>query len=318
MDGFDNNARYGKGDYCVIEADESDGSFTYLDPYIAIITNIEPDHLDHYEGGIEEIRAAFADFISEIPEEGWVIACGDGEGVEDVVRSATKAGIVMYGLSENNDVVVVPADDGSFEARFSDGGSITAKLQVNPGVHNMLNATAVIIALNKIGYSLEDAARAVEDFSGVRRRFDLVGKEAGITVIDDYGHHPTEIAATLQAARSMGFKKVHVLFQPHRYSRTASLADEFGSAFDNADDVIVMDVYSAGETPIPGITGKTVVDAVLKHDPQKQAVWIQGFAEVAQFVADRLEDGDLLITMGAGDVTSVGPRVITVLRERMQ
>lgn len=312
VDEFGSNARYGAGEYCVIEADESDGSFTYYDPYIAIITNIEEDHLDHYSG-IEDIRAAFGDFISEVPEDGCVIACCDCDGVEQTVRSSTKAHVITYGFSEGADVVVRPQGDGSFETTLPGGKVVHGKMPNNPGVHNMLNASAVITALVQLGYDPDLAAQTVSQFGGVRRRFDLVGEAKGVTVVDDYGHHPNEIAATLKAAKAMGYKRIHVLFQPHRYTRTQALAEKFGPAFDDADKVTVMDVYSAGETPIPGVTGKTVVDSVLAHDPGKDISWVQGRSEVVPYLIDTLEPGDLLMTMGAGDVTSIGPEIIASL-----
>jgi len=311
IDGFDSNARYGGGEYCAVEADESDGSFTYLDPYMAIVTNIEADHLDHY-GDLASIQRAFAEFVSNVPAEGCVVACGDNEGLVELMAASTSARVVSYGMGEGCDVRTVPADDGSFEIVVG-GEDIAMRLQANPGLHNMLNATAVVALLMQLGYGLEESARAVESFSGVRRRFDLVGKVGGVTVIDDYGHHPTEIKATLAAARNLGCKRIHVLFQPHRYSRTASLADEFATAFDGVDKVTVMDVYSAGETPIPGVTGKTVVDSVLGHDPSMDISWVQGRAEVVSYLVDWLQDGDLLITMGAGDVTAIGPMVLEAL-----
>lgn len=314
IDGFDANARYGGGEFCAVEADESDGSFTYLDPYMAIVTNIEADHLDHY-GDLESIQRAFAEFISSIPAEGCVVACGDNEGLVDLMAASTTARVISYGMGGDCDVRTIPADDGSFAIEASDGGRATMRLQANPGLHNMLNATAVVAMLMQLGYGIAESARAVESFSGVRRRFDLVGKACGVTVIDDYGHHPTEIKATLAAARNQGYKRIHVLFQPHRYSRTESLADEFATAFDGVNRVTVMDVYSAGETPIPGITGKTVVDSVLAHDPTMDIAWVQGRTEVVSYLADCLADGDLLITMGAGDVTAIGPMVLEALED---
>lgn len=317
IDGFDTNARFGQGDYCAIEADESDGSFTFLDPFVAIVTNIEADHLDHY-ANIGEIEEAFAEFVGHVPEDGCVIACGDDERLAEVVRSSAKAPVVLYGLDEGNDVRVVPGEGGAFTVLLPDGSAPELRLAANPGVHNMLNAAAVVTALTRIGFSADDCARAVASFTGVRRRFDHVGECGGIVIVDDYGHHPTEIAATLTAARSMDYKRIHVLFQPHRYSRTQALAAEFGTAFADADRVVVMDVYSAGETPIPGITGKTVADAVLAVEPGKDIVWAEGREGVPELVAEGLEPGDLLITMGAGDVTAMGPLVLAVLREKGQ
>ncbi len=315
LDGFDTNARYGKGDYCVMEADESDGSFTYLDPYIAVITNVEEDHMDHY-ANLDEIKQAFSDFIKDIPEDGAAIVCGETDFLPQLARNATKANVIVYGMGVNADVKVAPGEGTTFAITMQDGEKATVTLAANPGVHNMLNAAAVITSLMYVGYSLEESVRAVEGFSGVRRRFDLVGKVDGVTIVDDYGHHPTEIAATIAAARRMGYKRIHVLFQPHRYSRTESLAAEFGPAFDQADRVTVMNIYSAGETPIPGITGKTVVDAVLAHDPGKDISWVENKADIVEYLADWLQDGDLLITMGAGDVTAMGPQVLDALVQK--
>ncbi|MGI6217917.1 MAG: UDP-N-acetylmuramate--L-alanine ligase [Coriobacteriales bacterium] len=315
LDEFDNNARFGNGDYCVVEADESDGSFTFLDPYVAVITNIEEDHLDHYSG-IEEIREAFAEFIKYIPEAGAAVVCANCEGLPELARNATKAKVIVYGTGDDCDVKVVPKDGGTFSIVLADGRSADTRMPYNPGIHNMLNAAGAVAALMHIGYSFEDSVEAVQSFGGVRRRFDLVGKAGGVTIIDDYGHHPTEISATLDAASKLGYKRIHVLFQPHRYSRTASLAEEFGPAFDAVDRVTVMDVYSAGETPIPGVTGKTIVDSVLEHDPEKDISWMQNRSEIVDYLANWLEPGDLLITMGAGDVTAMGPQVLSALEGR--
>lgn len=310
IDDFDSNARFGSGEYCAIEADESDGSFTYLNPYIAIVTNIEADHLDHYLGGIGEIYTAFADFVSSIPPDGLLVACGDSDEAAKLLRSSCKAPLVLYGLSEKCDVCLKAHEDGSFTITMPDGRTATGKLSHSPGIHNMLNAASVLVVLDHIGFPLDKAMQAISSFKGVRRRFDLVGKVAGVTIVDDYGHHPTEIAATLAAASNMGFSRIHVLFQPHRYSRTKALAKEFAKAFDLADIVTVMDVYSAGETPIPGVTGKTIVDSVLAHDSKKKISWISRRDDIIDSLAKSLNPGDLLITMGAGDVTAIGPLVL--------
>lgn len=311
IDGHDTNARYGSGDACVIEADESDGSFIYVTPYIAIVTNIEEDHLDHY-GNLDAIKSAFADFLGAIPADGLAIVCADCEGLVELAKGAAKCDVVSYGFGSDADIKVTANDDGSCIAGFK-SGQAKIKLGSNPGTHNMLNATAAVIALEKMGYTSEKAAEAVSAFSGVRRRFDLVGKCNGITVIDDYGHHPTEIRATLKAASSMGFNRTIVLFQPHRYSRTQALADQFATAFDDADYVAVMDVYSAGEAPIPGITGKTIVDAVKSHDPAKSIDWFEGRADVVDRIVAILQPGDLIFTMGAGDITAIGPQILEAL-----
>ncbi len=315
IESFNSNARYGVGEWCAIEADESDGSFIYLNPYIAIVTNIEADHLDHY-ADINEINDSFVDFLRRLDDEGAAIVYGDQEGLSDLVKSATEAKIITYGLDESNDYVVKPSEDGSFVLTTPNEQKLELKISSNPGVHNMLNGSAVVIALVEAGFDVVQAAKAVQSFKGVRRRFDLIGQADGITVIDDYGHHPTEIAATLSAASTMGYSRICVLFQPHRYSRTQALVSEFATAFDKADKVMVMDVYSAGEAPIPGVTGKTVVDSVLKHDPDKDICWIEGRHGIPQKVASEIQPGDLFITMGAGDVTAIAPLVLEELSNR--
>ena len=201
-----------------------------------------------------------------------------------------------------------------------DGQIVESSIPQNPGKHNVLNAAGVIGLLAELGVPAADAARAVSDFKGVRRRFDLVGKADEVTVIDDYAHHPTEIAATISAAAELGYNNVHVLFQPHRYSRvglfTEVLHDEFGSAFDKADTVTFMDVYPAGEAPVPGVSGKTFLNVVLDHSGHPNAEYVARRVDVPEVMAAKAKPGDLGITMGAGDVTAMGPQIIDALRRR--
>lgn len=319
VDGYDTNAKSGTGDYYIIEADESDGSFVHLSPYVALVTNIEPDHLDHY-GTLDAIYDAFADFIGLIPEEGAAVVCAENPRLVQLARESGKRSFA-YGEdgTEGADIrFTVTGRSGighSFTVSFPDGTSVDAAITRNPGRHNVLNATGVLGVVWACGLDVQAAADALSTFSGVRRRFDLVGEAAGVTVVDDYAHHPTEIKATLAAASELGFKHVHVLFQPHRYSRTASLAQQFGSAFTAADAVTLMDVYPAGEAPIPGISGKTVVNSILEHEPTSQVGWMPHRPQVAPYLTHKLVEGDLLITMGAGDVTSMGPLMLEALKE---
>ncbi len=319
VDGYDTNAKCGEGEYYIVEADESDGSFVHLSPYVALITNIEPDHLDHY-GTLDAIYDAFRDFIALLPDEGAAVVCADNPRLAELARSTGKR-TVVYGEQGTPGAEVTFEIEGrsgigyAFAVRFPDGQSVRTSISRNPGRHNVLNATGVLAVVWACGLDIEKSAQALSTFSGVRRRFDLIGEAAGVTVVDDYAHHPTEIKATLAAASKLDFKHVHVLFQPHRYSRTESLADAFGAAFSAADDVTLMDVYPAGETPIPGVSGKTVVASILRHEPRAQVAWMPHRQEIVPFLMHKLVPGDLLITMGAGDVTSMAPQVLEALEK---
>lgn len=314
VDGYDTNARSGKGDYYIVEADESDGSFVHLSPYVALVTNIEPDHLDHY-GTLEAIYEAFSEFISLLPDEGAAVVCADNPRLAELARATGKR-VVVYGESGNDAADVRYSVKGrsglgyAFVVDFPDGKSVDVAITRNPGRHNVLNATGVLAIVWACGLDVQKAAEALSSFTGVRRRFDLIGEAGGVTVVDDYAHHPTEIKATIDAASKLGFKHVHVLFQPHRYSRTESLARTFGPAFEAADSIIVMDVYPAGETPIPGISGKTVLESILRFDSRQQVAWMPHRPEILPYLSNKLVEGDLLITMGAGDVTSMAPLVV--------
>ena len=204
-----------------------------------------------------------------------------------------------------------------YTAVMPDGTQVEGAIKQNPGRHNVLNATGVVTLLWALGFDAAKVAQALSGFAGVRRRFDLVGEVGGVTVVDDYAHHPTEIAATISAAAGLGYKHVHVLFQPHRYSRaplfTQVLHDEFGAAFDKADSVTFMDVYPAGEAPVPGVSGKTFLNVVLEHEGHPQADFVAHRVDVVPHLMDKLQPGDLVITMGAGDVTAMGPQIIDAL-----
>lgn len=312
------NARCGTGGYYVVEADESDGSFLYLSPFLSIITNMEADHLDHY-GSFEAIVETFGEFIDRTHPEGAVIACADDAGLVSLAGQRSRARVVTYGMSAEADVrchALERAGRGHrFSVRLPDGRDVEASISV-PGTHMVVNATAVLCAVWALGLDVENAATALAGFEGVRRRFDVVGEVAGVTVVDDYAHHPTEIAATLAGARQAGYERVLVVFQPHRYSRTASLGAEFGGSFNDADRVVLMDVYGAGETPIPGVSGKTVLDALLQCDPRALAAYFPHRGDIEGYVVDRVRPGDLVLTMGAGDVTTVGPELVRALTAR--
>lgn len=312
VEGYDTNGKNGKGEYFVAEADESDSSFLYLDPNIVVVTNVEADHLDHYSG-IEEIEATFAKFMSLVGEDGTVIVCGENPHLVDLAKS-TGRHVLSYGFNEVCDVVCVhPETEGiesEFSVRFADGSEYPVEIKSNPGRHNMLNATAVLTVAHELGLDVDAAAKALSSFEGVRRRFTHVGDIDGITVVDDYGHHPTEIKATLSAAASLGYKHVDVVFQPHRYSRLQALCRDFADAFEKADKLLLIDVFSAGEMPIPGVTSKMLADTVHEMHPGKEVVYCANRVELNRELDRMVESGDLLLTMGAGDVTTVGPEFI--------
>ena len=318
---YGTNAHSGTGRYYVVEADESDKSFCCLSPKAVIVTNIEADHLDHYRD-IDEIYENFARFIGSVPENGVAVVCGDDEALVRVARSTGRQ-VYTYGFAEGCDIRVTSYEPAGIASTFTlvlpDGYEVCGRVKQSPGRHNVSNAAGVIGLLWALGFDPAKAAAALADFAGVRRRFDLVGEAAGITIVDDYAHHPTEIAATIAAASKLGYAHVHVLFQPHRYSRAPLfcdvLKDEFGRAFDDADEVTFMDVYPAGEAPVPGVSGKTFLKVVLDHEGHPKASYVPRRIDVVPHLCRALEPGDLVITMGAGDVTAIGPELLDALRK---
>ncbi len=315
LDGFDTNAANGQGEHYVVEADESDGSFVYLDPFVSVITNIEADHLDHY-GSLEEIERTFAQFMARTVDGGVLVICGDDERLVQLAGQSGRE-YVTYGFSDECDVrcsagarVGLGCD---FSVSLPDGTAVDCTSGV-PGLHMVSNATAALAVSHVLGLDMNAAATALGSFTGVRRRFDLVGEVDGVTVVDDYAHHPTEVKATLDAARGLGFGRVWALFQPHRYSRTQAFAGDFGRSFDGADRVVLMDVYSAGEAPIPGVGGRTLLEATLGQRPRARAAYLPHRADVVPYLVDRVRDGDLVMTMGAGDVTTLGPELVAALK----
>lgn len=313
---YGTNAACGGGDHYVVEADESDGSFLYLDPFVSLVTNIEADHLDHY-GTLAAVEETFERFAERTDPRGAVVVCADdARAIEIVSRSGAR--VVTYGVSPDAEVRCEDMQREGGGHRFSvslpDGCSVATSIGV-PGAHNVLNATGALAVAHVLGVDVESAAAALSRFGGVKRRFDQVGEERGIKVVDDYAHHPTEVRATLAAARSATAGRVWVVFQPHRYSRTEALAADFGSAFGEADRIILMEVYSAGETPIPGVTGKTLVDEILLSDSRARVSYLPHRSEIPGFLTRSVRAGDLVLTMGAGDVTALGPEIVRALRE---
>ncbi len=302
------NARAGTSDIAVAEADESDGSFLLLKPHVSVITNLEMDHIDHW-GTMEALTEAFREFAFQTDEGGClVVPATDAELLAMV--SATGRRILSFG--EGGEVEAVGVDLTGLGARFtlrSAGSGAEVELRV-PGTHNVANALAAAAAALSLGVALEDVARGLSGYRGVERRFQVRGEVGGVTVVDDYAHHPTEIAATLAAARSGPWKRVVAIFQPHRFSRTQALAAEFGAAFEGADQVIFMDVYGAGEEAIPGVSGKLLVDAVCRASPGRRVAFFPHRADMLRFTRSVTRPGDLVLTMGAGDVTGVGEELL--------
>ena len=318
---YGSNAHSGTGPHYVVEADESDKSFRYLSPAAVLVTNIETDHLDHYRD-LDEIREKFAAFITSVAEGGPVVVCGEEEVLLSVAHS-TGRDFITYGFGETCDVQVIDYKphgiSSDFSVRLPDGEVVQSCVPQNPGRHNVLNAAGAIGLIDALGFSAADAAQALRSFGGVKRRFDLVGEAAGVTIVDDYAHHPTEIAATIEAASKLDFNHIHVLFQPHRYSRVKLfcevLREEFGSAFDCADTVTFMDVFSAGEVPVPGVSGKTFMKPVLDHEGHPPIHYVPRRIDVVDHMTKLVRPGDMVITMGAGDVTALGDQLVSALEE---
>lgn len=304
-------ARHGDGPVFVAEADESDGSFLLLSPDVAVVTNVEADHLDFYRGGMPEILEAFALFFST---SGEAIACGDDPGTRDAVALADRA-VTTYGLEGHNDVVLVPegSSPGTARGLVRIGGE-THQLSLKvPGTHNLLNATAALVAAGHAGVDPASAAEALRSFGGVRRRFEYKGTARGAEFYDDYAHHPTEIRATLEAVSARG--RVVAVFQPHRYSRTEALWRELGEALGGSDVAVFTDVYGAGEEPIPGVTGKLLVDALSEANPRKRLLYLPRRGDIVSFLTGEVAQGDVVLTLGAGDITTVSDEALDHMRE---
>jgi UDP-N-acetylmuramate--alanine ligase len=306
---LDSGARLGKGEYLVAEADESDGSFLKLSPALAVITNIDNDHLDYY-GTFDKIADAFVQYANHVPFYGCVIACADDPHVRAHLPRISRR-VVTYGLEVGARLqgTNIQSTDSTtaFEVLGFGQNLGTVTLQV-PGRHNVLNALAAVAVGLELGISFAKIAEGLAVYEGVGRRLELKGEQSGVTVIDDYGHHPTEIRATLAALRDRYPKRRLVaLFQPHRYSRTQSLWNDFAHAFEKADQVYVMDIYPAGEEAIPGVTSDLIIKAMQKVHPRAAAA-PKPFSPEA--LAKGLQSGDVFLTLGAGDVWKVGEQLL--------
>jgi UDP-N-acetylmuramate--alanine ligase len=335
VDAMGSNARLGKSQYLVAEADESDRSFLKLSPILSVVTNIDREHMDTYRN-MRDVKRTFLEFMDRVPFYGMIVACNDDSLLRRLLPEVQRR-TVTYGTKRGSDFLIKlldvagksqnphPASPENGETRMGhplnrfrvryrnqDLGEFTLHV---PGVHNVLNATAAIAVGIGLDVSPDAIRTALDQFRGVDRRFQLRGRAAGVSVIDDYGHHPTEIKATLAAARQCGFRKVHVIFQPHRYTRTRDLIEEFTTAFDAADSLFVLDIYAASEKPIEGVTGEILAQRI-QEKSGKSIQYASSPAEAVDAAAAVAQDGDMILTLGAGSVSQFGPMILEKLKER--
>ena len=310
---LDSNAKLGKSELMVVEADESDGSFLKLHPAITVVTNIDPEHMDHY-GTLEALKTAFVEFCNRVPFYGLNVLCLDHPNVQELLPRLEKR-VVTYGSSHMADYrlegVRLEGFSTHFQAFRRDEplGEFRVRMV---GAHNALNALAVIAVAEEMEIPLDTVRGALAEFGGVQRRFTVRGEVNGITVVDDYGHHPTEVLATLAGARRAFGRRLVVAFQPHRYTRTHDLKKEFTTSFNDADLLFVSSVYAAGEEPIPGATGEALAEAIRAHG-HRDVTYVDKRADLPAAIAPRLREGDIVLTLGAGDITQVGPDLLALL-----
>jgi UDP-N-acetylmuramate--alanine ligase len=310
------NAKLGQGEFLVAEADESDGSFLKLSPTIAVVTTIDEEHLDFYKD-INEIKDAFLAFINKVPFYGVAILCLDQQHIQALIPSVQKR-YQTYGMSTQADYQAKDVELRALGSRFKvlHHGTDLGWFELSvPGMHNVSNSIAAIAVARELDMDIETIRKALKEFSGVQRRFQIKGEVNGVTVVDDYGHHPTEIKATLAAAASGMDRRVVVVFQPHRYTRTQHLLEEFFTAFNQADKLIVLDIYAAGEKPIPGVSGQALYEGVKKHG-HKDVTFIPEREKVLDHLVGVLKKGDLMITLGAGDVWKIGEQMVERLKQK--
>jgi UDP-N-acetylmuramate--alanine ligase len=309
-------ARLGTGELMVAEADESDGSFLSLNPTIAVVTNIDPDHLEHY-GSYEALKTAFVAFANGIPSRGLAVLCLDHPGVQAILPRLTRR-LITYGLSHQADLTATEIEVEGFAMRFAvrRRGENLGALRIGlPGRHNVANALAALAVGLELEVPFRTAADALESFVGVERRFETKGEVEGVRVVDDYGHHPAEVRATLASARAAHPGRLVVVFQPHRFTRTRDCFDDFATAFDDADLLVVSDIYAAGETPILGVESAQLAEAI-RDRGHRNTRFIADLETVADELPGELRRGDLVITLGAGDVVNLGPRLLSKLGAR--
>ena len=312
LNSLGSNAKLGQGDFLVAEADESDGSFLRLSPTVAVVTNIDPEHLDFYSG-IGQIKETFLHFINKVPFYGFAVLCVDHPNVQELLPSVTKT-FVTYGFAVHADYRAdgVVASGMSNRFRVLRRGEPLGEVSLSaPGRHSVSNAVAAAAVAVELGIPFDRVRAGLAEYGGVARRFQVKGERGGVTVVDDYGHHPAEVRATLSAAREVWpGRRIVVGFQPHRYTRTQALFREFLSAFNDADMLFIFDVYPAGEEPIPGASGERLCEEIREHG-HKTAIYAGKSGEALDAVLSRLRPGDIFLTMGAGDVWKLGESVLS-------
>ena len=313
LNSIGSNARLGQGDFLVAEADESDGSFVKLMPTIAVVTNIDADHLDYYSG-IDEIKEAFLGFLDKLPFFGLAVLCLDHPNVQSLIPRLKKR-FTTYGLTTQADYqakeIVFEEFSTTFDVLHQRKEVGRLRLQM-PGLHNVYNALATVATAFEFDIPFRIVQESLGDFKGIQRRFQTKGEKKGILVVDDYGHHPVEIMATLKAARSGWKRRVVVVFQPHRYSRTQALFKEFLSAFYDADVLVLTDIYPAGEDRIEGVEAKSLFEGIREYG-HKDVTYIPNKKEIAEHLLRILKPGDLVITLGAGDITQIPDELLSLL-----
>ena len=344
VDAMGSNARLGKSQYLVAEADESDRSFLKLTPILSVVTNIDREHMDCYRN-MRDVKKTFVEFMDRVPFYGMIVACNDDPRLRKLLPEVRRR-TVTYGTKRGSDfwIKISPTNQGQSShpvagnatrvGQPSDGlGHPLSRFQVHyheldlgqftlhvPGTHNVLNAAAAIAVGVGLDIGIEYIRTALDQFRGVDRRFQLRGRVAGVSVIDDYGHHPTEIKATLAAARQCGFGKIHVIFQPHRYTRTRDLMDEFTTAFVDADSLFVLDIYAASEQPIEGITGEALAQSIRDRGVTEKTAtpveYVSSFADAVAAATTAAHQDDMILTLGAGSVSQLGPMLLEKLKER--
>jgi UDP-N-acetylmuramate--alanine ligase len=330
VDALGSNARLGKSQYLVAEADESDRSFLKLSPILAVVTNLDREHMDSYKD-MADVENCFVEFMDKVPFYGAVTACVDNAMLRGILPRV-KRKVYTYGESAEADFrlrmlssVMDPTHDGEAVMNGAPGfqrfevnarGLVLGPFELHvPGKHNVMNATAAVAVGLQLGISPEKIAEGLATFRGVNRRFQTLGVAGGVTVVDDYGHHPTEVKATLQAARECGYGRVLVLFQPHRFTRTRDLMADFAASFGDADAVQVLDIYAASEQPIEGVSGESLA-AAIRAQSGGRVVYADSMAEgVARLVEDA-RPGDMVLTLGAGSISQAGPMLLEALRNR--
>ena len=313
---MDTGARLGSSEYIVAEADESDGSFLKLSPTMAVITTIDEEHLDFYKG-IDEIKEAFIRFANSIPFYGCSVVCLDQHSIQSIIPDIHRR-VVSYGLTGQVDVQGYDIESSGELTSFSvivrgeDMGRIEMHM---PGLHNIYNSLAAVAVGLELGVEFGDIARSLKEFEGIARRFEIKGEVNDVLVLDDYGHHPAEIGTTLAAAAACWNRRLVVLFQPHRYTRTQKLSDEFGRSFYDADVLMVTGIYAASETPIEGVSGANIVEAAIRYG-HRDASYIEDMDELFARAVEVIRPGDVVVTLGAGDIYKVGDRILTAVSEQ--